>query len=291
MKLPKKQEKMTTYGITGVSGKLGRLVVNALKEQVPAEDIVGLVRTPQKAQDLGIKLREFNYSKPEQLVKGLEGVDKLLLISSSEVGKRTAQHKNVVEAAKKAGVKLLVYTSLLHADKSTSILAEEHNETEEAIKQSGLNYVILRNGWYTENYTDQVPQSVKNHQLIGSAQTGKISSAARSDFADAAVRALTQENPAQSIYELAGDDYYTLSDLANEISRQVGFDIPYVDLPEAEYASRLAAAGLPANFASAIASFDTSAAADDLFDDTRELSRLIGHPTIPLSRSIADVLN
>ncbi len=277
-------------GITGATGQLGRLVVENLKRKVAAENIVALVRTPEKASDLGIEARTFDYEKPESLAEALQGIDHLLLISGNEVGKRRQQHENVINAAQQAGVKWIIYTSLLHADRSTLSLAEEHKATEDALKASGIAYTILRNGWYTENYTGSVPGAVKAGVLLGSAGEGKISSATREDFAEAAAVVLTSENQEGKVYELAGDNYFTLTDLAAEISRQTGKEIPYKNLPETEYTEMLKSFGLPEGMAKVIASFDTGAADNDLFDDSKQLSRLIGRPTTPLAQAVKDVL-
>ncbi len=277
-------------GITGATGQLGRLVVENLKRKVAAENLVALVRTPEKASGLGIEARAFDYERPESLTEALQGIDHLLLISGNEVGKRRQQHENVIKAAQRAGVKWIVYTSLLHADRSSLSLAEEHKPTEDTLKASGIAYTILRNGWYTENYTGSVPGVVKAGVLVGSAGEGKISSATREDYAEAAAVVLTSENQEGKIYELAGDDYFTLKDLAAEISRQTGKDIPYQNLPEAEYAEMLKNFGLPENMAKVVASFDTGASKNDLFDDSRQLSRLIGRPTTSLAQSVKDVL-
>lgn len=277
-------------GITGVTGQLGRLVVNELKKIVASETIVALVRNTKKATDLGIEVREFDYSKPESLVETLKGIDKLLLISSNEIGQRAIQHKNVINAAKDAGVKEIIYTSLLHADTSTLNLAGEHLETEASIKKSGINYTILRNGWYTENYTSSIGGALAGGAFIGSAGKGKISSSTRADYAEAAVKVLTSEGHSNKTYELAGDNSYTLTDLANEISKQSGKNIPYKDLPELEYAKILKSYNVPEGFASAIASWDVSVSKGDLFDDKKQLSRLIGRSTTPLSEAIKNEL-
>ena len=277
-------------GVTGATGQLGRLVVSGLRRRVPASEIVALVRTPAKAEGLGVDVREADYSRPETLDRALAGIDTLLLISSNEIGKRAAQHRNVIEAAKKAGVKWIVYTSLLHADRSPLSLAGEHLATEAELKASGIPATVLRNGWYTENYTASVPGAVAGGAFLGSAGNGKISSAARADYADAAVAVLTGEGHHGKTYELAGDQAYTLADLAAEIARQTGKDIPYKDLSEADYAAALTRIGLPAPVAQIYASLDVGAARDALFDDGRALSKLTGRPTTPLSVSVAHAL-
>lgn len=276
--------------ITGATGHLGRLVVGKLKEKVSTDNIIALVRSPQKAADLGVEARQADYNKPETLGTALHGIDTLLLISGSEVGKRAAQHQNVIQAAKQAGVKWIVYTSILHADTSSISLAEEHRATEAALRDSGIPYTILRNGWYTENYTASIPGALAGGAFIGSAGEGKISSATRADFADAAVAVLTGEGHPGKIYELAGDEAYTLRDLAAEISRQTGKNIPYKNLPEADYAAALTSFGLPEGLAQAIAGWDVAASQGNLFDDNRQLSALIGRPTTPLPVAVADAL-
>ena len=277
-------------GVTGATGQLGQLLVEQLKQKTAAENIVALVRTPEKAAGLGIEARAFDYEKPEGLTEALEGIDRLMLISGSEIGKREQQHTNVIEAAKKAGVSWIVYTSLLHADTSSLSLAGEHLATEAALKNSGIVHTILRNGWYTENYTGSIAGALGAGAFVGSAGDGKISSATRADFAEAAAVVLTNEEHKGKLFELAGDGSYTLTDLAAEISKQTGKDIPYNNLPEGEYAKILKSVGLPELFADAIASWDTGASKNDLFDDSKQLSKLIGRPTTPLTEAIKAVL-
>jgi NAD(P)H dehydrogenase (quinone) len=277
-------------GVTGATGQLGRLVVEKLKGKGLANSVVALVRTPEKAADLGVEVREFDYSNPEKLADALHGIEKLILISGNELGKRTEQHGNVIDAAKKAGVKQLVYTSLLHADRSGLSLAPEHYATEQALKASGLAYTILRNGWYTENYTGSVGGAVAAGAFIGSAGDGKISSAARADFADAAVAVISGEGHQNKVYELAGDESFTLAELAAEISKQTGKTIPYNNLPETEYAKILKSFGIPEGFADAIASWDSGASKGDLFDESHQLSNLIGHLTTPLAETVKAAL-
>ncbi|WP_205500843.1 SDR family oxidoreductase [Rufibacter psychrotolerans] len=276
--------------VTGATGQLGRLVVGKLKQKVAQDNLVALVRSPQKAADLGVEAREADYTQPDTLARALQGVDTLLLISSSEVGQRAAQHANVIEAARTAGVKWIVYTSILHADTSEISLADEHRATEAALQASGIPYTLLRNGWYTENYTGSIGGALAGGAFIGSAGDGKISAATRDDFAEAAVAVLTSDGHQGKTYELAGDEAFTLTELAAEISRQSGKDVPYKNLPPAEYAAALASFGVPEGFAHGIASWDVAASHGALFDDSRQLSQLIGRPTTPLSEAVAQAL-
>lgn len=279
-----------TIAVTGATGQLGRLVIEALKARVPAARIVALVRDPAKASDLGVAARAFDYAQPATLGPALAGVEKLLLISSNEIGQRAVQHRNVIGAAKAAGVALIAYTSLLHADVSPLDLAAEHRETEADIAASGLPAVILRNGWYSENYTVSVKGALAGGAFIGSAGQGRISGATRADYAEAAAVALTRDGQAGKVYELAGDEAFTLADLAGEISRQTGRAIPYRDLPEQDYAAALRGFGLPEGFAAGLAAWDVDASKGALFDDGRALSRLIGRPTTPLAVAVAAAL-
>jgi NAD(P)H dehydrogenase (quinone) len=280
-----------TIAITGATGHLGRLVVRDLKARMQPTDLVALVRSPAKAVDLGIAAREAEYDRRETLVPALAGVDTLVLISASDVGKRAAQHHNIIEAAKHAAVKRIIYTSLLHADRSPLLdLAVEHVAAETELKASGLQYTILRNGWYTENYTGSIPAALANGAFLGSAGDGRISSATRADFAEAAAVAVTDPGHDGKTYELAGDEAYTLSDLAAELSRQTGRTIPYRNLPEAEYAAALVGAGVPDGMARMIAGWDAAVALGALFDDGHQLSKLIGRPTTSLSVAIRDAL-
>ena len=279
-----------TIAITGATGQLGRLVIRKLETRVPATDVVALARTPAKASGLGVEVRRADYDKPETLGPALAGIDTLLLISASEVGRRAAQHHNVIEAAKAAGVRWIIYTSLLHADSSLLSLADEHRATEAEVKASGIPFTILRNGWYTENYTASIPGALAGGAFLGSAGEGRISSAARADYAEAAAVVATGSGHEGKIYELAGDEAWTLADLAAEISRQTGRTIPYRNLPEAEYAAALTGFGLPQALAQAIAGWDVAASRGALLDDGHQLSRLIGRPTTPMTVAVADAV-
>lgn len=279
--------------ITGATGQLGQLVIAALLKSVPASQIVAVVRNPAKADALaqqGIVVRQGDYGDEAALTRALDGVEKLLLISSSEVGQRAVQHRNVINAAKVAGVGFIAYTSVLHADTSPLGLAAEHIETENMLAASGIPYALLRNGWYSENYLASAPPALEHGVFLGAAGDGKIASATREDYAAAAAKVISEEGHAGKVYELAGDTAWTLSELAAELSKQSGKNVVYQNLSEADYASALRGVGLPDAFASLLADSDTGASKGGLFDDSHTLSKLIGRPTTPLADSIKAML-
>ncbi len=279
--------------ITGASGQLGRLVIDELLTTTPASEITALVRTPESISDLaerGITVRQADYNEPGTLIEALKGIKKLLLISSSEVGQRAQQHQNVINAAKENGIGLIAYTSILHADTSPLGLAEEHRATEAMLSESGIPFALLRNGWYSENYTAGIPAALQLGTLYGCAGDGLIASAARTDYAAAAAKVITLDNQGGKTYELSGDKAYTLAELAAEISQQTGKEIGYVNLPEADYASALEQAGLPALLAHMLADSNTGASQGGLYDNSQTLSGLISRPTTPIAESVREAV-
>ena len=279
--------------ITGATGQLGQHVIEELLKTVPASQIVAIVRNLAKAEALrqqGVVVRQADYTDEAAFTTALNGVDKLLLISSSEVGQRAVQHQNVINAAKAAGVKFIAYTSLLHADKSPLGLHVEHVETENALAASGVPYALLRNGWYTENYLASAPAALEHGVFIGAAGEGKIASATRADYAAAAARVIREEGHAGNVYELAGDDAWTLRQLADELTHQSGKKIVYQNLSEVDFAAALKGAGLPDGLADMLANSDAGAAKGGLFDDSHTLRKLIGRPTTTLTESLRSVL-
>ncbi len=279
--------------ITGASGQLGRLVVDELLKSVPPSELVAAVRSPEKVADfakMGMQVRQADYNRPDTLDTALSGADKVLLISSSEVGQRAPQHANVIAAAKKSGVGLLAYTSILHADATPLSLGSEHKQTEAMLAESGVPHVVLRNGWYTENYAAGIPVALEHGAVFGCAGEGRISSAARADYAAAAAAVLLADNQAGNVHELAGDDAYTLAEFAAEVAKQSGKAVAYQEMPEAEYANALKGAGIPEGMAQLLAQSDTGASKGGLFDDSRTLSKLIGRPTTPLSEVVKQAL-
>lgn len=282
-----------TIAITGATGQLGQLTIQALIQKIPAQDIIAVVRNPAKASNLaalGVQVRQADYSNVDTLSAAFSGADKLLLISSSEVGQRASQHQHVIDAAKQAGVKHIVYTSILHADTSTLALAEEHIITEQAIKSSGLIYTLLRNSWYTENYTGNLKAAVEHGVILGAAGEGKIASAAREDYAEAAASVLSSNGHDNKTYELAGDQAYTLIELAAIVSQLSGKTVQYQNLSQTEYAQKLVELGLHEGFAAILADSDIGAAEGGLFDDGHQLHQLIGRDTTSLTEMVKKAL-
>ena len=245
--------------ITGATGQLGHYVIQALLTKTDAQNIVALVRDLNKAQHLkaqGVELRHFDYDQTETLAPALEGIDKLLLISANEIGRRTPQHQAVIQAAQQSKVPYIAYTSLLRADTSPLGLAQEHRETEKLIQDSGITYTFLRNNWYSENYLAGVAHTIEIGTLFGAAQDGRISSASRIDYAEAAAKVLTSTGHENKTYELAGSESFSLSDLATFIGQAVNKDIIYQNLSAEEYTQGLTQAGLPAGLVDVIVDAD-----------------------------------
>jgi len=267
--------------VTGANGQLGRLVLNHL-EKITDAPIRALVRSPQKAEDMAsdrVSLAKADYDDPQTLPAALTGVERLLLISGSEVGKRAGQHAAVIDAAKAAGVRFIVYTSLLNAPRSDLMLATEHVETEEMLENSGIPHAILRNGWYLENFTGTVAAALEHGAVVGASGEGKFAAAGREDYAEAASIVLSGEDLSTRALELAGHPAFSLKDLAKEISKQTGREIPFNNLSEEDYKKVLIGAGLPEGFAAVLADSDRGAAQGALYDEATTLRDLIGHPT------------
>jgi NAD(P)H dehydrogenase (quinone) len=277
---------MTTIAITGATGQLGQLALAALRARGAAP--VALVRNRQKAAHLGAEVRTFDYVHAD--AGALAGVDVLVLISSSDFDDRAGQHRNVIAAAKAAGVGRIVYTSILKGAASPMLLAADHIATEAALRDSGLEITILRNGWYLENHTGPLGAALAHGAMIGAAGTGRISAAARADFAEAIAVVALETAHAGKVYELAGDAAYTMAEMAAEVSAQSGKPVAYVDLPPAEYAAALVGFGLPEGFAGILADSDVQASRGALFDDSGTLSRLIGRPTTPMAQAVKAAL-
>jgi NAD(P)H dehydrogenase (quinone) len=279
--------------VTGATGQLGRLVVDTLLATVPAEQVVAAVRDKAKAAGLaerGVELRVADYDRPETLADVFRRGDVVLLISGSEVGRRVPQHTSVIEAAKAAGVARLVYTGVLGGPAADFRLADEHKATEQAVLDSGLTWTFLRNGWYHENYTAQIPVQLE-HGVAGSTGDGRIASASRADYAAAAAAVLTTDGHDDRAYELSGDQAWTLAEYAAELSRQSGREVAHHEVPADVLQGILTGAGVPEPVAAILVDVDVAGIRRGLLQGTTDdLSRLIGRPTTPLSEAVAAAL-
>jgi len=283
---------MTTYAVTGATGKLGRLVLDELLQKTDAANIVALARDPstlQKYDQLGVQVRQADYDDPASLKTALQGVDRLLLISGNAVGQRERQHGAVIEAAKEAGVSYLAYTSILNAQGSRLALAGEHVLTEKLLESSGLTYDVLRMPWYSENYTGALVPAIEHGAIYGATGEGRLSTAPRADLAAGAAGALL-DSPGGKIYEFAGDQSWTMDEFAEEVSRQAGKPVKYVNQSESDYARTLEGAGLPPPVAAMLASTSYLAGEGELYSESKDLSRLAGRPTTPIGETIAEAL-
>jgi len=280
--------------VTGANGKLGRHVMEGLLKQLPAQQIVAAVRNPGNAQDLaamGVTLRQADYNDAASLQAAFAGADKVLLISSNDLEHRMSQHKGAVDACKAAGIKLLAYTSILRADTSSLALAQDHKATEAYLRDSGVPYVFLRNGWYFENHTEALAAALEHGAILGAAHDGRFASASRADYAGAAIQVLTTDGHENKVYELAGDASFSLPELAAEVSRAAGKKIVYQNLPQQPYRDALASFGLPPALAEMLADADAGAAQGELDSSTHDLRTLLGRPTQTLREAIAAALS
>ncbi|MFJ8471978.1 SDR family oxidoreductase [Kitasatospora sp. NPDC094011] len=281
------------YVVTGATGQLGRLVVEGLLAAVPASEIRVLVRDAAKVgewAERGVRVQEADYGRPESLAGAFAAGDRVLLISGNEFGHRVAQHGAVIDAAKAAGVALLAYTSVLAAPTATFRIAEEHQGTEELLRASGVPFALLRNGWYTENYTAGAAASVAAGEVFGSSGAGRVATAPRRDYADAAVAVLTGEGHEDRVYELSGDADWSMDEYAAELASASGSPVVYRDVTPAEQVRRLVAAGLPEGFAEIFADTDAAVVKGQLGLRTGDLARLIGRPTVPLAETVRTAL-
>jgi NAD(P)H dehydrogenase (quinone) len=279
--------------VTGATGQLGRNALIALQKRTPADKIVAIVRDHHKAADLadlGFKIRVGNYDDANSMKQALHGIEKFLLISSNALGQRIQQHQTVIDVAQEVGVSLMAYTSLLHTDTATMDLAAEHRATEDAVRASKIPYVILRNGWYLENYSDNLTHALISGTLMGCAQDGRIAAASRADYAAAAAAVLTEPGHMNKIYELAGDRAFKMEELAAAVSKYSGKTVRYNNLTEQAYQAALLDNHLPPAIAHMLADSDSSIAKGELDDDSHQLSKLIGRPTTSLDAILAQVL-
>ncbi|OFW58668.1 MAG: NAD(P)-dependent oxidoreductase [Actinobacteria bacterium RBG_16_64_13] len=276
-------------GVTGASGQLGHIVVQQLLAKCPATDLVAIVRDSAKAADLastGVEIRVATYDDRASLDAALAGLDRLLLISSNEVGRRVPQHTNVIDAAKAAGVKHFVYTSAPKATTSALVLAPEHKATEEYLASSGLTYTILRNNWYTENYAQTINKARETGAVVAAAGAGRVASATRADYAEGAAAVLVGEGHEGKVYELGGDRAWDFHELAAAIAEVTGTPCSYQAVKQADVVAAMTRAGMDEGTAGFFAAVDGNIAEGALSETSGDLAKLIGRPTTPLKESV-----
>lgn len=275
--------------VTGATGHLGRLAVESLlRRGVPADRLVATGRRVETLADLrerGVTVHRADYDDPASLAEAFAGAEKLLLVSGSEAGRRIPQHRNAVDAARAAGVRLVAYTSITRADSSSLRLAEEHRATEELLRGSGVPHVLLRNSWYLENYTGQLPTYLE-HGIVGAAGSGRVSAATRADYAEAAAAVLATDGHAGEVYELGGAPF-TMTELAAAVSDATGREVSYTDVPVEQLVQVLVGAGLPEPVAEVLADGDRGLAAGELDAGSDDLARLLGRAPTSMPEAIA----
>ncbi|SKC39048.1 SDR family oxidoreductase [Okibacterium fritillariae] len=275
-----------TIVVTGATGHLGKSIVEHLVARgVAPADIVAGGRSTEKLQalaDSGVRTAVIDYIRPDTLTEALTDADTLILVSGSEVGQRVEQHRNAIDAAVAAGVKHLVYTSAPKADTSELVLAPEHKATEELIRASGIPATILRNGWYTENYVGALQQADATGVLLTSAGGGLVSSASRTDYAEAAAVVVAEDGHAGSVYELSGDVAWNQQQLADTFAEILGKPVELKSVSSEEHLAILKDAGLDEGTAGFVVALDANTRDGLLGETSGDLSRLIGHPTTPL---------
>jgi NAD(P)H dehydrogenase (quinone) len=275
--------------VTGATGHFGRLTVEALRRRgVPAEQIIATGRRIETLGDLagqGMSVRRADYSDKASLGEAFDGATRLLLVSGTELGQRIRHHINVITAAKAAGVQLIAYTSIVHAPTSTLLIGQEHRGTETALADSGVPHVLLRNSWYIDNYTAQLPGYLQ-HGIVGATDDGRISGATRADYAEAAAAVLAEDGHTSAVYELGGPAF-TMAELADVVSAETGAPVKYTDLSVQDYQAFLVRAGLPEPAAASIADLDRAVAEGELYVDSTDLEKLLGRPATPLRTAVA----
>ncbi len=294
MRLSESELRQMKIGVTGASGQLGRLVVEQLLQRCQAADVAAIVRDPEKAADLaraGVEIRVADYDDRASLDAAVAGLDRLLLISSNQVGRRIPQHKNVIDAAKAAGVKHVIYTSAPKATTSSLVLAPEHKATEEYLASSGLPYTVLRNNWYTENYAPSIRMAKETGALVAAAGTGRVASASRADYAEAAAVVLVGEGHEGKVYELSGDRAWDYDELAATIAEVTGTPCSYRAVEPAEIVASMTAAGLDEGTAGFVAALDGNIAEGALATATDDLATLTGRPTTPLKETVKKLVD
>lgn len=277
--------------VTGATGQLGRLVIDALLKRVPASEITAAVRSPEKAADIaarGVRVVRADYNAPETLGPALVGTGRLLIISGNEFGQRVEQYERLIAAASAAGVGFIAYTSIINVDGNPMYLGADHKVAERLIVETGLPYAFLRNGWYNENYVTAFQSGAAHGTMIGAAGEGRISAAARADYAEAAAVVLAEGR--EGVFELGGSEAFTMAGLAGVVGAVAGRPVNHTNLEPDAYAAQLKGFGVPEGMADALADSDRYAAEGWLYTESRTLEELIGRRSTPIAETVKVVL-
>ncbi|MBF4599663.1 NAD(P)H-binding protein [Frigoribacterium sp. VKM Ac-1396] len=276
--------------VTAASGQLGRLVVEVLLARGAApESVVATSRDVSKLADLaerGVRTAELDYARPDTVAAVIGAGDVVVLISSDAVGQRVAQHTAVVDAAKAAGAARVVYTSAPKATTSALVLAPEHKATEEHLAASGVSATVLRNGWYTENYAGEVATARESGVVSASVGDGRVASASRRDYAEAAAVAALDDSTAGRTFELSGDHAWNWDELAEAVAGITGTPVRYESLTPEQHAERLRGAGLDEGTVGFVVALDGNIRDGLLAETSGDLRALIGRPTTPLAEGL-----
>lgn len=280
-----------SYVVTGATGQLGRLVVESLlaRGAGPAE-VVATGRSVDTLADLaerGVRVERLDFDAVPESVDWVGEGDVVLLVSGSEVGRRVPQHTAVVELARRSGAARLVYTSAPAADDTALVLAPEHAATEQVIRESGLPFTILRNGWYTENYVPAFERARETGVVAGNTGEGRVASAPRADFAEAAAVVLATDGHEGATYELSGDTAWTFDELAATFAEVLGRDVTYERLTPEQHRQALLDAGLDEGTAGFVVALDQNIADGLVAVTDGDLARILGRSTVPLSETVS----
>ena len=283
--------------ITGAAGSLGKATINFLLEKgYQAQNIIALVRDEAKAPDLkakGVIIKIGDYDNYDSLLSAMAGVEKVLLISGSDVVKRSTQHENVVNAAKEAGIKHILYTSFQRKNESDSspiaFVAKSHIDTENMVKSSGIAYTILRNNIYLDMLPIFLGEKVLETGVFFPAGETKSAFASRSDMAEAIANILIGKGHENKEYDLSNTESFSFQDIANSLSSLTGKGVNYFSPDKETYHQTLANAGVPAEYIGMFAGFAEAMKQGEFTETSTDLEKLLGRKPATAQEFLAKV--